>query len=396
MPYFPLHVHTALGSIGDSILRISDYVNRAKETGLSSLAITDHGSLAAMYAFIDECKKADIKPIIGMEAYETEDVAVKQKTYNHLVLLAKNDIGLQNLLQLHNDAQVRGFYYKPRIDREAMRRWGKGIIALSACVKGSIPQAVLEGNVEKCVELISFYRSIFDEFYFELQPGTFEDQITVNDTLAYLSQQLDIPVVVTNDIHYLAASDAVTHDYHVKLGRRKDKEKISEEGMIYPDICYWFMTEDDIRQAFKKTDYVTDDIIDQGIRNAALISESCNVTTDIKVQMPVIDNAEEVLSDICYERLNVISQTKPKPQLYLDRLERELSVISQKGFCSYFLVVRDYVLWAKEHDIKVGPGRGSAAGSLVAYLLGISAADPLRYNLIFERFLDPEREAIPD
>lgn len=394
--YYPLHVHTALGSIGDSILQIDDYVNRAKELGLPSLAITDHGSLAAMYSFMEACTKADIKPIIGMEAYEVANVEEKTKTSSHLVLLAKNDVGLQNLLQLHNDAHVRGFYYRPRVDRESLRRWGKGIIALSACVKGSVPQSVLEGNVEKCLELVSFYHSVFDEFYFELQPGTFEDQVTVNDTLAYLSQQLNIPVVITNDIHYLTAADAVTHDYHVKLGRKKDKKKISEEGMIYPDVCYWFMTEDDIKQTFNRTEYVTDDIIEQGLKNAALISESCKVTTDIKVQMPVVDDAEEKLSALCYDRLNRISQSKPKPQSYVDRLNRELSVISQKGFCSYFLVVHDYVTWAKEHDIKVGPGRGSAAGSLVAYLLGISAADPIKYSLIFERFLDPEREAIPD
>ena len=394
--YYPLHVHTTLGSIGDSVLRIPDYVQRAKETGLSSLAITDHGSLAAMYTFIEECQKADIKPVIGMEAYEVKIAEEKSKSFNHLVLLADSNEGLENLLQIHNDAYVRGFYYKPRTDREALKRWGKGIIALSACVKGSIPQAIIEGDVERCLEQISFYRDVFDDFYFELQPGTFEDQITVNDTLVYLSKQYDIPLVITNDIHYLDASDATAHDYHVKLGRRKDKEKISEEAMIYPDICYWFMQEDDIKKAFKKTEYVTDDIIDQGLKNAALISQQCNVKFDIKLQMPKVEDDEELLTKICCDRLSVISQTKKNPQLYTDRLERELSVISQKGFCSYFLVVKDYVSWAKEHDIKVGPGRGSAAGSLVSYLLEISAADPIKYNLLFERFLDPEREAIPD
>ena len=394
--YYPLHVHTALGSIGDSILRISDYVQRAKEIGLTVLTITDHGSLAAMYSFIEECQKADIKPIIGMEAYEVDDATVKDKHFNHLVLIAKNNDGLKNLLQIHNDAYDRGFYYKPRTDREALKRWGKGIIALSACVKGSIPQAILEGNVEKCIEQLKFYQSVFDDFYFELQPGTFEDQVTVNDTLVYLSQELNVPVVVTNDIHYLNATDAVTHDYHVKLGRKKDKEKISEEGMIYPDACYWVMTEDDIISAFTKTEYVTEDIIRQGLKNAVLISQSCNCSYNIKVTMPVIDDAEEKLQQLCYDQLNVIAQTKRRPQTYVDRLERELSVISQKGFCSYFLIVHNYVTWAKNNGIKVGPGRGSAAGSLVSYLLGISAADPIRYNLLFERFLDPEREAIAD
>lgn len=394
--YYPLHVHTALGSIGDSILRISDYVQRAKEIGLTALTITDHGSLAAMYSFIEECQKADIKPIIGMEAYEVNDATVKDKHFNHLVLIAKNNDGLKNMLQIHNDAYDKGFYYKPRTDRVALKRWGKGIVALSACVKGSIPQAILEGNVEKCIEQLRFYQSVFDDFYFELQPGGFEDQITVNDTLVYLSQELNVPVVITNDIHYLNAVDAVTHDYHVKLGRKKDKEKISEEGMIYADRCYWFMTEDDIKSAFTKTEYVTDAIIEQGLKNTTLISQSCNCSYNIKVNMPVVEDAEEKLQQLCYDRLNVISQKKKNPQVYVDRLARELSVISQKGFCSYFLVVHDYVTWAKKNDIKVGPGRGSAAGSLVSYLLGISAADPIRYNLLFERFLDSEREAIPD
>lgn len=394
--YYPLHVHTALGSIGDSILLIDDYVKRAKEMGLSSLAITDHGSLSAMYSFIEACQKADIKPIIGMEAYEVISADEKTKDYNHLVLLAKDNTGLSNLLQLHNDAHNRGFYYKPRVDHDSLERWNKGLIALSACVKGAIPKAILEGDVDKCFNLISFYQNTFDAFFLEIQPGTFDAQITVNDTLVYLSQELDIPIVITNDIHYLNKKDAIAHDYHLKLNRKKDKEKISSTDMIYPDNCYWFMEEKDIRQAFVKTEYVTDDIIEQGLRNAELISQQCNVTVNLTVKMPTVEFAEEKLKDLCYDRLNVISQTKPNPQVYVDRLNRELSVILQKGFCDYFLIVHDYLSWAKQNDIKVGPGRGSAAGSLVSYLLGISAADPIKYNLLFERFLDPNREATPD
>lgn len=394
--YYPLHVHTALGSIGDSILLIDDYVQRAKEIGLSSLAITDHGSLSAMYSFIEACQKADIKPIIGMEAYEVISADERTKDYSHLVLLAKDDIGLSNLLQLHNDAHNRGFYYKPRVDHDALKRWNKGLIALSACVKGSIPKAILEGNVEKCFNMVNFYRNTFEAFYFEIQPGNFEAQININDTLAYLSQEYDIPIVVTNDIHYLNKKDAIAHDYHLKLNRKKDKEKISSTDMIYPDNCYWFMKEEDIKQTFVKTEFVTDDIIEQGLRNAELISQQCNVTVNMAVQMPTVEFAEEKLKDLCYDRLNMISQTKPNPQVYVDRLNRELSVISQKGFCDYFLIVYDYISWAKKNDIKVGPGRGSAAGSLVSYLLGISAADPIKYKLLFERFLDPNREAMPD
>lgn len=395
--YYPLHVHTALGSICDSTLQISDYVKRAKEIGLKSLAITDHGSLAAMFTFIDECNANDIKPIIGMEAYEVIDVNEKVKRYNHLILLAKNDNGLKNLLQIHNDAQLRGFYYKPRTDRAALERWGKDIIALSACTSGSIPSAIIEGDADRCFEQISFYQKCFDHFFLEIQPGKFTEQFEVNDALAYLSKELGIPIVVTNDIHYLLKKDAKYHDYHVKLGRKRDKEKISEEAMIYPDTCFWFMEESDIKNAFTLSDYVTKDIIDQGIRNAEWISQQCNLSTDFKVRIPMVNLSEEsTLRSLCYQRLNLISQKKPCPQVYVDRLEHELSVISQKGFCGYFLIVHDYVNWAKQNDIKVGPGRGSAAGCLVAYLLQITAVDPIKYGLVFERFMDPEREAIPD
>lgn len=395
--YYPLHVHTALGSICDSTLQISDYVKRAKEIGLKSLAITDHGSLAAMFTFIDECNANDIKPIIGMEAYEVTDVNEKVKRYNHLILLAKNDNGLKNLLQIHNDAQLRGFYYKPRTDRAALERWGKDIIALSACTSGSIPSAIIEGDADRCFEQISFYQKYFDHFFLEIQPGKFTEQFEVNDALAYLSKELGIPIVVTNDIHYLLKKDAKYHDYHVKLGRKRDKEKISEEAMIYPDTCFWFMEESDIKNAFILSDYVTKDIIDQGIQNAEWISQQCNLSTDFKVRIPMVNLSEEsTLRSLCYQRLNLISQKKPCPQVYVDRLEHELSVISQKGFCGYFLIVHDYVNWAKQNDIKVGPGRGSAAGCLVAYLLQITAVDPIKYGLVFERFMDPEREAIPD
>ena len=399
--YYPLHVHTAIGSIGDSTLRIKDYVLRGKEYGLDSLAVTDHGSMSAMYTFAKECKEHGITPVIGMEAYEVDDADIKDKeqrfNYNHLVLLAKNNTGLKNLLKIHNDAQIRGFYYKPRTDMNALKRWGRGIIALSACIAGTIPQAILNGDDKKAIEKISFYKECFDEFYLEIQPGGFKEQIEVNDGIIELSRITNTPIVVTNDIHYLGRDDYLVHDYHVKLGRNKDKEKIPE-GMVYPDKCYWFMKDVFIESAFHYTDKVTLNMVRQGMRNADKIIHSCRTEIESGVQMPKFDCEDEQaeLYSRCYEKLNEIIQSVPNPEEYTDRLEKELKVITDKGFCGYFLVVQDYCQWARGNGVNIAYARGSASGSLVTYLLGISAPDPIYYRLLFERFLDPHREAIPD
>ena len=398
--YYPLHVHTAGGSVGDSVLTIPEYIARAKEYGLDALAITDHGSLNAMYEFYDACKKAEIKPIIGMEAYVTDDNTVKDAEHKagssfHLVLLAKNEEGLRNLVSIHNNAAIDGFYYKPRTDWEHLQKWGKGIIALSACVAGEIPQAILENDADKALNLIDFYKGVFDEFYLELQPGSFEEQKTVNEALIELAAETDTPLVITNDIHYLDKEDAVRHDYHVKLGR---KSKKLDEQMIYPDSCYWFMNIEAIKENMSMDEY----IVEEAINNAAHIAEVCNVEVDDSLHMPqCVDlpegvTEEEALYEICHERLEELIKDKDNAQVYIDRLEHELEVIKQKGFCGYFLIVADYIEWARSQGIPVGPGRGSAAGSLVTYLLNICQADPIQHGLMFERFLDPCRASIPD
>lgn len=400
--YIPLHVHTALGSIGDSILRLDDYIERGKALGLKRLAITDHGSLSAMYAFATKCQTANIKPIIGMEAYEVDDISAQEKyRYNHLVLLAKDNKGLENLIRIHNDAQTRGYYYKPRVDKSVLMKWGKGIIALSACIAGTIPQAILERDLNKSVRLINFYKQCFDHFFLEIQPGKFRSQIDVNNGIVALAQHTGTPVVVTNDIHYLNEEDYKTHDYHIKLSR-KGKELTSEE-LIYPDICYWFMEEADIINAFTYTKYVKEDTVRRGIRNATWIAQQCNVDLDVSLQMPKFYETEEAevaaLERKCWNNLNNLvgsGDAYAPVQDYIDRLRYELSVIKSKGFCGYFLIVQDYMNWARKNGLNISYARGSAAGSLVAYLLSITAPDPLKYNLLFERFLDPKREAIPD
>lgn len=401
--YYPLHVHLAFGSIGDSILRTRDYVKRAKEYGLDSLAVTDHGSLSAIYDFARECKKEGIKPIYGMEAYEAEDMAQKDKEhrgYSHLILLARTLEGFHNLIRIHNIAQTDGFYYKPRIDRSVLRKYGRGLIASSACIQGSIPQAILDEDPEHSVSLIQEYKSIFDSFYLEVQPGHFEEQLKVNDAIVELARYTDTPILVTNDIHYLNHEDYMPHNFHVALKRKQ----VWKQGdpLLYPDTCYWFMSYEDIRTSFVQTELVTQEVVEEGIENAARIVRECNVDVPLEVHMPKFTQLpagvteEQELYRRCYAALNKLKEHIEDPVRYEERLERELNVISQKGFCGYFLIVQEYVDWARKNDIPVGPGRGSAAGSLVLYLLGICQADPIRYDLMFERFLDPHREAIPD
>ena len=396
--YYPLHVHLAQGSIGDSILKIKDYISKAKEYGLNALAVTDHGSLSASYAFIDECIKNNIKPIIGMEAYEALDIHAKDKEHNeryHLVLLAKNQEGFHNLIKLHNIAATDGFYYKPRIDINLLKQYGKGLIGLSACIAGRIPQAILHNNMFEAVKIINDYKKCLDEFYLEIQPGHFDSQIKINNGIIKLSKVTSVPIVATNDIHYLNEEDAIAHNAHVLLGRRNITNK---DEFVYPDTCYWFMQNGTLYNSFPCID---DNIRKEAIKNTEIIANKCNVEFSSKIYMPKINingnnNEKDILYDLCYTNLEKIIQYKKNPAKYIDELDKELKIINQLGFCGYFLIVADYVNWAKKNNIAVGPGRGSAAGSLVSYLLGISMADPIKYNLMFERFLDPERAAIPD
>ncbi len=406
--YYPLHAHLAYGSIGDSILRTEDYVKRAAEYGLDALAITDHGSLAAMYSFTEECSKYGIKPIIGMEAYEAEDASIKDKEHNkryHLVLLAKTNEGLKNLITIHNIAATDGFYTKPRTDLSILQQYGKGIICLSACMAGRIPQAILNDDPAEAIRLIQAYKECFDEFYLEIQPGHFNEQIIINDAIVELAAYTNTPIVATNDIHYLDKKDAIAHNAHVLLGRKQwsasaEPKKMTEQDLVYPDTCYWFMNKETIANTFIKTKLVTSDIIEAAINNTVKISQSCNAKLSTEIHMPKFNtdgkSEAEVLHDLCYEKLAQVVQNKPNPAEYTDRLDHELDIINQLGFNGYFLIVQDYVNWAKNSGIAIGPGRGSAAGSLVSYLLGISVADPIKYGLMFERFLDPQRAAIPD
>ena len=408
--YYPLHVHSAQGSVGDSILRIKDYVTKAKEYELDSIALTDHGSLSAMYAFADECKKNNIKPIIGMEAYEVEDASLKDKEHNkryHLVLLAKTNEGLRNLIAIHNKAATKDFYTKPRTDIKTLRKYGKGIICLSACVAGRIPQAIIKDDAMEAIRLIKEYKSCFDDFYLEIQPAKFIEQIKINDAIVELAEYTNTPIVATNDIHYLDRKDVIAHNAHVLLGRKgwtqkKNYEEIKpmdENDLIYPDTCYWFMDRQTIEKTFVKTKYVTDSIIQTALNNTSKIAEQCVAKLPSEIHMPKFSSDKDeksILHDLCFKKLEDLIQYKINPAKYIDTLYHELDIIDELGFNGYFLIVQDYIKWARKNNIPVGPGRGSAAGSLVSYLLDISKADPIKYKLMFERFLDPQRAAIPD
>lgn len=398
--YAPLHVHCTTGSIGDSILRLQNYILKAKELELNALALTDHGSLSSFMTFYELCKAKDIKPIIGCEIYFTEDRFIKDKEhkeYGHLILLAKNSSGLKNLICIHNDAHKNGFYNVPRSDFAILEKYSKDLICLSACVGSPLAKAYFNGNYAKIIDYTSRLKSIFGaDFYLEIQPGRFKNQVNYNDMLVKLSKALNIKLACTNDIHYLSKEDCLSHNYHVQDSRKLN----NSSKFIYPDSIYYLMNRKELEDTFIYTDYVTKDIVKEALDNTLEIADKCSIEITEERLMPRFDKkispAEEFLifKELCYKGLfrNRL-QNKPK---YLKRLESEIETIRQLGFAGYFLIVHDLIDYCKKENIPVGPGRGSAAGSLVSFLLGISVADPVKYNLLFERFLSPNRPGLPD
>lgn len=400
MTYVPLHVHDTFGSIGDSILKIPDYVSKVKEYGCTAAAITNHGSLSTFVSFYEECKAKGIKPIIGCEFYFVEDRFNKEdKSRAHIILLAKNYNGLKNLIQLHNDSQENGFYYKPRVDFKSIEEYKDDLICLSACVSSPMGKEIRRSNTEKAISFIEKFIEIFgDNFFLEIQPGRFKEQLVYNDFLVAASKEYGIKLVATNDIHYLDQEEAEAHNYHVSDCRKYEVEK---DKFIYPDTVYYVMSEDELYQSFVRTNIVTDKVIKEAVENTNLVAEMCNTLLPEEKIMPVfdadIDEAAE-LSRLCRERLSSLSVYKEENtrEEYTKRLNKELETINTLGFAGYFLIVKDIIDYCDKNKIARGPGRGSCAGSLVSYLLGISVADPIKYGLMFERFLSVKRAAMPD
>ncbi len=400
MGFVHLHNHTHY-SLLDGLPKIKDFVAEAKKYDMPALAITDHGTMYGVIEFYEECKKQNIKPIIGVEFYlsrrnmEDKKSGIDTKPY-HLILLAKNNVGYKNLLKLTTDAHLRGFYYKPRIDWETLSKNSSGLIASTACLQGQIPQTILSGNIKEAENLIKKYQEVFGEdFYLEMQHHPNEkDQILVNKILKELGQKLSVGLVATNDIHYLHGEDKTAQDILVCI---QSKKKLEDKNRMN-------MTDFDL--SFRSPSKMAEDFIDtpSAIENTIRISEKCDLKIELgKIVLPHFElpseetNSEKYVEKLCKKGITQRYGENPENiEEIKNRVDYELSIIEKTGFASYFLIVADFVNWAKENGIVVGPGRGSAAGSIVSYLLNITDVDPLKYGLLFERFLNPERISMPD
>lgn len=400
MSYAIPHLHTSGGSVGDSIVKIPELVKRAKEIGIKAIAVTNHGSLADMYDFYFECKKEGVKPLIGCEVYSTNDRLYKEKDSkrHHLLLIAKNNNGLKNLLTICADAELVGKYYKPRTDWNFLEESDTSdIIATTACVGSEVNQYILNDEDDKALSLIKRMNNIFDNFYLEVQPGEFEEQIKVNKFLVNASEQLNIPILASNDVHYVYKEDYLAHDSHVKVQR-----KMKTDGeLCYPDKCYYVMTYDELLDSLAKSIGIKK--AKEAINNTISLADMCDVEIEIDgLNLPEFDCPGEFtpktyLEYVCLKKLNQIQHKIKDINEYQDRMYMELDVIEKLGFTSYFLIVRDFMEYARKNNILCGPGRGSVCGSLVAYLAGLTKIDAIKYNLLFDRFLSVHRTgSIPD
>ncbi|MBU0731776.1 DNA polymerase III subunit alpha [Patescibacteria group bacterium] len=398
MNFTHLHTHSHY-SLLDGLSKIDELVKRAKKNRMKSLALTDHGVMYGIIEFYEACKDAGIKPIIGIEAYvapnglHNKRPKVDEGPF-HLILLAKNQTGYENLLKLSTIAHLEGFYYKPRIDLEILKEHSEGLIASTACLQGEIPKTIIAHGKEKAREAINKYLEVFpkEDFYLEVQHNpSIDKQEKVNSILKELAEEMDLKLIATNDVHYLDPEDDAAQDALVCIQTKKkldDKDRLS---MVGEDFS--MKTKKEMEEWFKD--------MPDAVKNTEEVADKCNLEIELgKIQLPHFELPEgitpdEQLRNICFKGLekrygqNITDEIKK-------RMDYELDVIKNTGFASYFLIVADFVNWAKEQGIVVGPGRGSAAGSIVAFLTGITNIDPIKYELLFERFLNPERVSMPD
>ena len=401
MSFTHLHVHTEY-SLLDGSNKIKEYVARVKELGMTSAAITDHGVMYGVIDFYRAAKHAGIKPILGCEVYVAagsrfdKTPGTTEDRYYHLVLLAENQKGYENLTKIVSKAFVEGYYYKPRVDMELLEEYHEGIIALSACLAGEVQKNLQRAMYQEAFAAAERYENIFGKgnFFLELQDHGMQEQAMVNQQLLRLSQETGIELVATNDVHYTYAEDEKPHD--ILLCIQTGKKLEDENRMRYEGGQYYVKSEEEMRALFPYAH--------EAIDNTQKIADRCNVEIEFGVtKLPKYDVPEgytswEYLNKLCFEGLQKhygIAGQPPKKEL-TDRLTYELSVIQKMGYVDYFLIVWDFIKYAKDHDIMVGPGRGSAAGSIVSYCLGITNIDPIKYQLLFERFLNPERVSMPD
>lgn len=390
-----LHTHTEYSML-DGSNKIKDYIKRVKELGMTSAAITDHGVMYGAVNFYKTAIAEGIKPIIGCEVYVAPgsrlDKSKKEERYHHLVLLAETTEGYYNLQKICSQGFIDGFYYKPRIDEEVLRRYSNGIICLTACLAGELPKLILEGKKDEEIKFIEKYKKIFGKqnLFLEIQDhGIAEEKLVITEMMR-LGKETDTPLVATNDCHYTLAEDAEAHD--VLLCIQTGKMLDDPDRMRYEGGQYYVKSEQEMRKLFP---YAAD-----AVENSAKIAERCNVEIEFHVtKMPAYDvpegyTAKTYLQKLCYDGLK--SRYPDNWEPLTDKLSYELSVIEKMGYVEYFLIVWDFINYARKNGIPVGPGRGSAAGSLVSYTTGITNIDPMKYDLLFERFLNPERVSMPD
>lgn len=397
MSFTHLHVHTEY-SLLDGSNKIKEYVSRVKELGMNSAAITDHGVMYGVIDFYKAARAAGIKPVLGCEVYVApgsrfdRELSHGDDRYYHLVLLAENNQGYQNLMKIVSKGFVEGYYYKPRVDMEVLETYHEGIIALSACLAGEVQRYLVRGLYDEAKETAYKYEKCFGKgnFFLELQDHGIPDQKTVNAGLMRMSEETGIELVATNDVHYTYAEDAEPHD--ILLCLQTGKKLSDENRMRYEGGQYFVKSEEEMRALFP---YAA-----QAIDNTQKIADRCNVEIEFGVtRLPHFDvpdgyDSWTYLNKLCHEGL--VRRYPDKHDELLPKLDYELSVIQKMGYVDYFLIVWDFINYARTHGIPVGPGRGSAAGSLVSYTTGITNIDPIRYNLLFERFLNPERVTMPD
>ena len=397
MPFTHLHTHTEY-SLLDGSNKIKEYVARVKELGMDAAAITDHGVMFGVIDFYRACKAEGIKPILGCEVYVApnsrfdKELTGGEDRYYHLVLLAENNVGYDNLMKIVSKGFVEGYYYRPRVDMEVLQEYHEGIIALSACLAGEVQRYIAKGLYDEAKKMALKYEAVFGKgnYFLELQDHGIPEQQTVNQALLRMSRELQIPLVATNDVHYTYAEDEKPHD--ILLCIQTGKKLDDENRMRYEGGQYYVKSPEEMARLFP---YAR-----EALENTGRIAQRCNVEIEFGVtKLPRFDVPEgftswEYLNHLCFEGL---ARRYPDDDGTLEkRLEYELSVIREMGYVDYFLIVWDFIRYARENGIAVGPGRGSAAGSIVSYTLGITNIDPIRYQLLFERFLNPERVSMPD
>ena len=392
-----LHVHTEF-SLLDGSTKIPDMVSKAKELGMKAVAITDHGVMYGILQLYKSCISVGIKPIIGCEVYtarrkRTDKIHGLDSTQGHLVLLAKDNNGLHNIMKMVSQSFEDGYYYKPRVDKELLRQYSKGVIALSACLSGEIPEAIMDKDYERARATVLEYIDIFgkDNFYLELQYNKIPEQALVNQYLIKLSNELNIPLVATNDVHYLEKQDAKAHDLLLCIQTAKTVDE--ENRMKFPSDEFYFKSKEEMAKNFSN--------VPEAVTNTQRIADMCNVNFQLdEMHLPKFPLPEEIdhyefMKNMVFEGLRKRYKDRLS-QEHIQRAEYELDVINNMKYVDYFLITADFINYAKANGIPVGPGRGSAAGSIVAYAMNITNVDPIKYNLLFERFLNPARISLPD